>query len=308
MRGALEGVARHGVPLLPEPQRAGHGGDRQLARPGAQARLGQPRRPRARARAVRADLPALQGIRGADCAPPRSCRWSNGRWSAPGCWRKSPTGAATACASSSMRSSRSRRTLRPAVRDRLHHALSVVYGIEPYVILKDIWGLRDREVERTALWMADALIDAALREAAAAPAKPRPVARRRRRDRRGQATLHEPSRDAAGAPAPSPAWFDAQYNNRARIPEHPAILRDWADASAARARALGWVLDVAYGRRAERAARLLPRRRRRCAGVRLHPRRLLARARQARSRLRRAAARRRGRDGGAASTTRCARR
>ena len=52
----------------------------------------------------------------------------------------------------------------PVVRDRLHHALSVVYGIEPYVILKDIWGLPDREVERTALWMADALIDAALRE------------------------------------------------------------------------------------------------------------------------------------------------
>ena len=54
--------------------------------------------------------------------------------------------------------------MRPAVRNRLHHALSVVYGIEPYVILKDIWGLPDREVERTALWMADALIDAALRE------------------------------------------------------------------------------------------------------------------------------------------------
>src|SRR6185369_14870194 len=37
-------------------------------------------------------------------------------------------------------------SLRPAVRDRLHHALSVVYGIEPYVILKDIWSLPDREV------------------------------------------------------------------------------------------------------------------------------------------------------------------
>ncbi len=55
--------------------------------------------------------------------------------------------------------------LGPALRDRLHRALSVVYGIEPYVILKDIWGLPDREVERIALWMADALIDAALREA-----------------------------------------------------------------------------------------------------------------------------------------------
>lgn len=52
-----------------------------------------------------------------------------------------------------------------AVYDRLHRALSVIYGIEPYVILKDIWGVSDREVERTALWMADAMVDAALREA-----------------------------------------------------------------------------------------------------------------------------------------------
>jgi len=70
--------------------------------------------------------------------------------------------------------------LPPAVRDRLHRALSVVYGIEPYMILKDIWGLPDREVERIALWMADALIDAAQRDAAALPAprarKPRVAA------------------------------------------------------------------------------------------------------------------------------------
>ncbi len=58
-----------------------------------------------------------------------------------------------------------------AVRDRLHRALSVVYGIEPYVILKDIWGLPNREVERIALWMADALIDAALRDAGASAPK-----------------------------------------------------------------------------------------------------------------------------------------
>ena len=54
-----------------------------------------------------------------------------------------------------------------AVKMRLHRALSVVYGIEPYLVLKDIWGLPDREVERIALWMADALIDAALRDAGA---------------------------------------------------------------------------------------------------------------------------------------------
>ncbi|MBS0447388.1 MAG: TetR family transcriptional regulator [Proteobacteria bacterium] len=55
--------------------------------------------------------------------------------------------------------------LAPATRDRLHRALSVIYGIEPYVILKDIWGLPEREIERIALWMAEALIDAALRDA-----------------------------------------------------------------------------------------------------------------------------------------------
>jgi AcrR family transcriptional regulator len=69
-------------------------------------------------------------------------------------------------------------TLPAALHDRLHRALSVVYGIEPYVILKDIWGLSDREVERIAMWMADALIDAALREAAAAPAR-KTMARKR---------------------------------------------------------------------------------------------------------------------------------
>ncbi len=75
-------------------------------------------------------------------------------------------------------------TLPASVRTRLHHALSVVYGIEPYIVLKDIWGLPNREVERTALWMADALIDAALRDAGhaaeptAALAEPAPTARR----------------------------------------------------------------------------------------------------------------------------------
>ncbi len=60
-----------------------------------------------------------------------------------------------------------------ALHARLHKALSVVYGFELVVILKDIWGASHREAERTAVWMADALIDAALREAAQAspPAK-----------------------------------------------------------------------------------------------------------------------------------------
>jgi len=46
--------------------------------------------------------------------------------------------------------------------DRLVKALSLIYGIEPYVVLKDIWGASDREVEAIARWMVDALFDAAL--------------------------------------------------------------------------------------------------------------------------------------------------
>jgi arylformamidase len=45
----------------------------------------------------------------------------------------------------------------------------------------------------------------------------------------------------------SAAWFDDQYNNRARIPEHPAILQHWFDASARAREHLHGMLDVAYG-------------------------------------------------------------
>jgi len=55
--------------------------------------------------------------------------------------------------------------LTPATRERLHRALSILYGIEAYTILKDMWGMGEKEIERTVLWMADALIDASLREA-----------------------------------------------------------------------------------------------------------------------------------------------
>jgi AcrR family transcriptional regulator len=44
---------------------------------------------------------------------------------------------------------------------QLHKALSVVYGIEPYIVLKDIWSESSKQVEATILWMAKALIEAA---------------------------------------------------------------------------------------------------------------------------------------------------
>ena len=77
-----------------------------------------------------------------------------------------------------------------AAHERLHKALSVVYGIEPFIVLKDIWDAPDRETQRIALWMADALVDAALREAAAQ----QPPARRAtaaRRPRRRNSPVHE---------------------------------------------------------------------------------------------------------------------
>jgi len=79
------------------------------------------------------------------------------------------------------------RQLPKPVHSRLHHSLSVIFGIEPWVVLKDIWDLPDREVERISLWMADALIDAALREGraagdGAAARRPARSARARRTD------------------------------------------------------------------------------------------------------------------------------
>jgi AcrR family transcriptional regulator len=49
--------------------------------------------------------------------------------------------------------------------DRLLRSLSLIYGIEPYVVFKDIWGMTDREVERLTKWVLDAMIAAALRDA-----------------------------------------------------------------------------------------------------------------------------------------------
>jgi arylformamidase len=45
----------------------------------------------------------------------------------------------------------------------------------------------------------------------------------------------------------APEWFDAQYNNRARIPEHPAILREWDERSHHARASLACTLDLAYG-------------------------------------------------------------
>jgi AcrR family transcriptional regulator len=70
-----------------------------------------------------------------------------------------------------------RSILKPADFDRLLKALSVIYGIEIYVVLKDIWGASDREVESIARWMLEALVGKALAEVPAGAMKK--AARRR---------------------------------------------------------------------------------------------------------------------------------
>jgi arylformamidase len=53
-----------------------------------------------------------------------------------------------------------------------------------------------------------------------------------------------PSRGHAGR---TPEWFDSQYNNRARIPEHLDILARWTERSERTRATLACNLDVAYG-------------------------------------------------------------
>ncbi len=45
-----------------------------------------------------------------------------------------------------------------------------------------------------------------------------------------------------------PAWLDVQYNNRARIPEHPQIFERWSERSALVREHSAARLDLAYGR------------------------------------------------------------
>jgi AcrR family transcriptional regulator len=49
--------------------------------------------------------------------------------------------------------------------DRLLQSLSLIFGVEAIVVLKDIWGLDREQAERVAVWAAHALVRAALAEA-----------------------------------------------------------------------------------------------------------------------------------------------
>jgi AcrR family transcriptional regulator len=77
--------------------------------------------------------------------------------------------------------------LRPVVPaadvERLAQALSLFFGVEALVVLKDMWGLDEARLEAVATWAADALVRATLRDGgvdeAAASSRARPPDSRR---------------------------------------------------------------------------------------------------------------------------------
>jgi hypothetical protein len=58
-----------------------------------------------------------------------------------------------------------RATLPPKDFDRLAQALSLIYGVEVFTVLKDIWGLPITQSSEVAKWAACALVRSAIAEA-----------------------------------------------------------------------------------------------------------------------------------------------
>ena len=93
--------------------------------------------------------------------------------------------------------------LTPAQQERVAQALSLVYGTEVFLVLKDIWRLDLPEVTEVARWTAQAIIRQALADAGAATPgkKDKPTKGGKNSDRRGGC---RPGRAAGRAPAPRP--------------------------------------------------------------------------------------------------------
>lgn len=96
-----------------------------------------------------------------------------------------------------------RKQLGKARGDRLAQALSLVFGTEAFVVLKDIWGLGGKEAEQVALWTARALIRCAVQDCAAAPR--RAAASAPTGDRKQVSSKTARARGVAQAGNPGPA-------------------------------------------------------------------------------------------------------
>jgi AcrR family transcriptional regulator len=78
-----------------------------------------------------------------------------------------------------------RKRLGAAQFSRLAKALSLTYGLEVLIVLKDLWGLDSKEMQSVARWAARSLVQAALLEADAPKANGRAVATPGSRRRNG---------------------------------------------------------------------------------------------------------------------------
>jgi AcrR family transcriptional regulator len=73
-------------------------------------------------------------------------------------------------------------TMPPRSFDRLCKAMSLLFGIEPYVVLKDIWGCDNEEIGHIAFWMARGLLACAQSEAGnVVPAETKPEVKKARK-------------------------------------------------------------------------------------------------------------------------------
>lgn len=81
--------------------------------------------------------------------------------------------------------------------DKLAQSLSLIFGIEAIIVLKDIWGVDDEGVRRLALWAAEALVAAAVAEAAQ-PARAG-TSRTKQQERGGRAARRKSQPKTAGS-------------------------------------------------------------------------------------------------------------
>ena len=97
----------------------------------------------------------------------RCCRrWTSGAGGGPArsaTRRRSCAATAASCSTSALAPLRPQ--MAPAAFDRLRQSLSLIFGTEAFVVLKDIWGLDGEQARDVALWSAHALVRAAVAEA-----------------------------------------------------------------------------------------------------------------------------------------------
>lgn len=90
-------------------------------------------------------------------------QWSKGRSGAPGDEPRFRRGHRIVLLRQALRPLRAR--LAEEEVERLAQALSLIFGVEAFVVLKDIWGLDGGQAQAVARWAAAALVRAAMEEA-----------------------------------------------------------------------------------------------------------------------------------------------